>query len=193
MHWWTYAAVVICQCVYSAYVKTDWKNIAWLRNGSSLKSFYYLWTTRYICKLARPWEVHACCVPSDCRQWRTQEFWKVLGIALRGACLLMGSGRHILATGWYGAFLHAKLKSTVSGARVGRVLLYVCSKCDHPFPIRRLHEHSKAKGTRHALNARMLGTPLAGRCWDDVSPVSENQLSGLFHKAFCIKFVVCSL
>ena len=48
MHWRTHVAVVICQCVYFAQVKTDCKNIIWLRNGSSLKSFYYLWTTRYM-------------------------------------------------------------------------------------------------------------------------------------------------
>ena len=47
MPWRTNVAVIICQCVYSTWVKTDWKNIAWLKNGSSLKSFYYLWTTRY--------------------------------------------------------------------------------------------------------------------------------------------------
>ena len=48
MPWQTHVAVIICQCVYSTWVKTDWKNIAWLKNGSSLKSFYYLWTIRYI-------------------------------------------------------------------------------------------------------------------------------------------------
>ena len=47
MPWQTNVAVIICHCVYSTWVKTDWKTIAWLKNGSSLKSFCYLWTTRY--------------------------------------------------------------------------------------------------------------------------------------------------
>ena len=45
-------------------------------------------------------------------------------------------------------------------ARVGRVLLYVCVKCGHASALRRLDGRPKAKGTGHALNARMLGTPL---------------------------------
>ena len=52
MPWQTHVAVIICQCVYSTWVKTDWKNIAWLKNGSSLKSCYYLWTTRYLPTIA---------------------------------------------------------------------------------------------------------------------------------------------
>ena len=54
MPWQTHVAVIICQCVYSTWVKTDWKNIAWLKNGSNLKSFYYLWTTRYVGGLRKP-------------------------------------------------------------------------------------------------------------------------------------------
>ena len=56
--------------------------------------------------------------------------------------------------------LHAELHSKVSGARVGRMLIYVCVKCGHASPIRRLDGHPKAKGTGHDLNARRLGTPL---------------------------------
>ena len=49
MHWSNHVAVVICQCaILRLGENASWKNIAWLRNGSSLKSFYYLWTTRYI-------------------------------------------------------------------------------------------------------------------------------------------------
>ena len=95
-------------------------------------------------------------------QWRTQEFLKVQGIALRGAWLLMGGGRHKLATGWYGVFfLYAELLSKVFGARVGRVLIYPCDKCGHASALRRLDGRPKAKGTGHVLNARMLGTPLS--------------------------------
>ena len=45
----------------------------------------------------------------------------------------MGDGRHKLATGLYGAF-HAELHNKVTGARVGRVLIYVCIKCSHADP-----------------------------------------------------------
>ena len=41
------------------------------------------------------------------RQWRTREFSKVgiySALLWGGACLLMGGGRHKLATYWYGAF-----------------------------------------------------------------------------------------
>ena len=64
-------------------------------------------------------------------QWLAQEFSKVQGITLRGACLLMGDGHHKLATGLYSAFLHAELHSKVSGAHVDRMLIYVCVKCCH--------------------------------------------------------------
>ena len=43
---------------------------------------------------------------------------------------------------------------------LGLVLLYVCVKCGHASVLRRLDGRLKAKGTGHALNARMLGTPL---------------------------------
>ena len=90
-----------------------------------------------------------------CSPWRTQEFSKVQGIALRGTCLLMEMG----ATNWQLAdtapFLHAELHSKVSGARVGRVLIYVFVKCGHASSIRRPDGLPEAKITGHALNARM--------------------------------------
>ena len=73
------------------------------------------------------------------------------------------------ATNWQlpdtAPFLHAELHGNVSGARVGRVLIYVCVKCGHASAFRRLDgrlTHLKAKRTGHALNARarMLGTTL---------------------------------
>ena len=49
--------------------------------------------------------------------------------------------------------------SKVSGARVGRVLIYVCVKAGHASTLRRLDGRPKAKVTGHDLNAPMLGTP----------------------------------
>ena len=57
----------------------------------------------------------------------------------------------------------------VSVARVSRVLIYVCVKCDHASALRRLDGRSKVKGTGHALNARVLGTPLGSDFWRDES------------------------
>ena len=54
-------------------------------------------------------------------------------------------------------FLHAELQSKVSGARVSRVLIYICFKCGHASALRRLDGRPKAESTGHALNARMLG------------------------------------
>ena len=49
----------------------------------------------------------------------------------RAQAYFMGGGRHRLATGLYGACLHAELHSKVSGSRVNRVLIYDCVKCGH--------------------------------------------------------------
>ena len=50
IHWQTYLAVVICQCV--CILRLCENGLAKCRlakkNGSSLKSFTYLWTTRYV-------------------------------------------------------------------------------------------------------------------------------------------------
>ena len=73
----------------------------------------------------------------------------------------MEGGRHNLETGSCGASWHAELRSRVSGACVARVLIYVCVKCGHASALRRLGGRPKARGTGHALNARMLGTPLS--------------------------------
>ena len=66
---------------------------------------------------------------------------------------------------WHTIFweLDARTNTKIYGARVGRVLLYVCVKCGHAFALRRLDGRPKAKSTGHALNARMLGTPLGRR------------------------------
>ena len=69
------------------------------------------------------------------------------------------------ATNWQLAntalFLHAELHRNVSGARVVRVLTYVCIKCDHASAaLHRLDGRPKVKRTGHALNVRMLSTRL---------------------------------
>ena len=54
--------------------------------------------------------------------------------------------------------VNAELHRIVSGARVGRVLIYVCVKRGHASVLGRDWMGApKAKGTGHALNARMLG------------------------------------
>ena len=95
-----------------------------------------------------------------CKQWRTQELSKVQGIALRGACLLMGDGRHRLVTGFYGAFFVCRVaQQGFWGSCWLRVDLRFrqMRSC-----LRTFHTGwtPRAKGTAHALNARMLGTPL---------------------------------
>ena len=71
--------------------------------------------------------------------WRTQEFSKVQNIALmRGACLFDGKWTPPIGNWLIRHFLHAELHSKVSGARVGRVLIYVCVKCGHASALRRL-------------------------------------------------------
>ena len=79
MPWRTNVAVIICQCVYSTCVKTDWKNIAWLKNGRSLKSFYYIWTTRYMMR----WLV-------KCWKWRIWASWTCKGVISVPKCWTSG-------------------------------------------------------------------------------------------------------
>ena len=95
------------------------------------------------------------------------EILKGTGHCTEGRMLIGGRWAPQIGNWLIRRFWHAELHSKVSGARVGRVLIYVCVKCGHTSPLRRLDGRTKANATGHALNARMLGTPLSHTVGND--------------------------